>query len=84
MKYLIFTIRKLQFNMDYVSAHYEYLDRLKSETILEQFGPFTDKSGGAYLINAPSLDVAQKIAFSDPLYINDCSDFKIYEWDTKV
>lgn len=70
--------------MDFVTAHYEFLDRLKAENILEQYGPFTDKSGGAYLINAHSHIEAQKIAFSDPLYINDCSEFKIYEWDTKI
>ncbi|MCY9341011.1 hypothetical protein MOF28_22125 [Bacillus haynesii] len=50
-KYLLITTRTENFKDEYVPAHYQFLDRLKSVNRLEMFGPFSDASGGAYLIS---------------------------------
>lgn len=47
MKYLVLTIRKPEFNADFIPAHYGFLAALKADGLIEQGGPFTDKSGGA-------------------------------------
>ncbi len=52
MKYLVMTIRGQHFDPDAVPAHYEFLDRLRAEGALEQAGPFTDRTGGAYVLAA--------------------------------
>ena len=81
MKYLVLTIRKPQFDTVHVSAHYEFLKSLRDRGILEQAGPFTDRSGGAYVIQAENFGAAREIADHDPLHIHDCSDVTVREWD---
>ena len=51
--------------------------------MLEQAGPFTDRSGGAYVLRAASLDEATQLARQDPLHVHDCSDVSVREWDSK-
>lgn len=53
------------------------------KNVLELFGPFTDKTGGAYLINAANLEEAKAIAHRDPVYTSGSSEMTIYEWDAK-
>jgi len=84
IKYLVMTIRKPTFQQSAVELHYAFLDKLKKESRLEQFGPFTDKSGGAYIIHAKDKEEAQSIAFSDPVYTTNSSEVKVYEWDVKL
>ena len=83
MKYLIVTMRKPDFDAAFVPAHYEFLDKLRSNGLLQQAGPFTDRSGGAYVVQASSLNDARTIAHQDPLFIHGCSDVSIREWDAK-
>ena len=83
MKYLVLTIRKPQFDTSVVPAHYEFLQSLRDEGTLEQAGPFTDKSGGAYVIRADGLDEARMIAGRDPLAVHDCSEVTVWEWESK-
>ena len=82
-KYLVLTMRTPQFNPDVVDAHYAFLDELKQLGQLEYAGPFSDKSGGAYIIRANNLLDAQAIAHRDPVYTSQSSQVTVYEWQLK-
>jgi uncharacterized protein YciI len=81
MKYLVLTLRKPQFDDSIRPAHYAFLQSLRDRGILEESGPFTDRSGGAYVIRADDFDQARDIVVQDPLHIHDCSDVTVREWD---
>ena len=81
MKYLVMTIRGPSFDPDAVPAHYEFLQNLRDRGVLEQAGPFTDKSGGAYVLHAESLDDARSLAEQDPLHLRNCSAITVHEWN---
>lgn len=82
-KYLITTFRTPQFDPSVIPAHYAFLDGLRECGQLELAGPFTDKSGGAYLIRAANLEEAKTIAFSDPVHTSNSSIVTVYEWSAK-
>ena len=82
-KYLITTFRTPQFDSSVIEAHYAFLNHLKQQGCLELAGPFTDKSGGAYVIKAKDLEEAKSIAFSDPVHTSQSSVVTVYEWDAK-
>jgi uncharacterized protein YciI len=82
-KYLITTFRTPQFDSSVIDAHYAFLDDLKQRGQLELAGPFTDKTGGAYLIKADNLEEAKAIAFSDPVHTSKSSIVTVYEWNAK-
>ena len=80
MKYLVLTMRRPEFDMQTIPAHYAFLDQLRVRGLLEQAGPFTDGSGGAYVIRADCLDAARATAEQDPLHIKGCSLVTVHEW----
>ena len=82
-RYLVTTIRTPQFLPSVIDEHYAFLDRLRQQGLLELAGPFTDKSGGAYLIKAANLDEARALAFSDPVHTTNSSVVTVYEWNAK-
>ena len=82
-RYLVTTFRTPQFLTSVIDGHYAFLDRLRQDGKLEMAGPFTDKSGGAYLIKAASLEEAQALAFSDPVHTTKSSIVTVYEWNAK-
>ncbi|WP_345971002.1 YciI family protein [Sulfurimonas sp. HSL1-6] len=82
-RYLITTFRTPQFDPSVIDAHYAFLDDLRQRGKLELAGPFTDKSGGAYLIKADSLEEAEAIAFSDPVHTSKSSIVTVHEWNAK-
>jgi uncharacterized protein YciI len=81
MKYLVMTLRKPHFDDAVVPAHYAFLQSLRDKGVLEQAGPFTDRSGGAYVIQAESFEAARAVAQQDPLHLRDCSDVTVREWN---
>ena len=81
MKYLVLTLRKPQFDDSVIPDHYAFLQSLRDCEILEQAGPFTDSSGGAYVIFADNLERAREITEQDPLHIRDCSQITVREWN---
>lgn len=81
MLYLVMAIRTPQFQQSVIDAHKEYLARLKAEGLLELAGPFTDKSGGAYVVSAKDLAAAQAIALDDPVHTSGSSTMTVYEWN---
>ncbi|MDC8773032.1 YciI family protein [Roseateles albus] len=80
-RYLVLTLRTPNFDLNVVPDHYAFLDRLKSEERLEMAGPFTDKTGGAYLLKAAHLEEAKQIAFADPLHSSGSSVVTVKEWN---
>ncbi len=83
MKYLVLTIRTPQFDASFVAAHYDFLRSLRNRGLLEQAGPFTDRSGGAYVIRSDSLEAARDLAQQDPLHLHGCSEVTVREWDAR-
>ncbi len=79
--YLILTMRTPHFDPDVLPAHYAHLDALKARGALQAFGPFSDKSGGAYLLHAESLDAARAMAFADPVHLTGSSEVTVREWN---
>ncbi|AKG36722.1 hypothetical protein VK70_21210 [Paenibacillus durus ATCC 35681] len=79
-KYLLITARTEHFNPEDIAGHYEHLDRLKKEGCLEMYGPFSDATGGAYLISASSLAEAEEIGNADPLIRRGSSTVTVKEW----
>jgi uncharacterized protein YciI len=82
-RYLVVTIRTPRFQQTVIEEHYAFLERLRRQGILELAGPFTDKSGGAYLIKAANLDEAGALAFTDPVHTSNSSVVTVYEWNAK-
>jgi uncharacterized protein YciI len=80
VKYLVITLRKPTFREAVVDAHYGFLDELRRSGALEVAGPFTDGTGGAYVLKAESLEAARAIAQSDPLHLEGCSTVTVREW----
>ncbi len=81
--YLVLTLRTPRFDPSVVAAHYAHLEALQAQGALEAFGPFTDKSGGAYLVRAESLEQARTMAFADPVHVTGSSEVTVREWDLK-
>jgi uncharacterized protein YciI len=79
--FLVLTMRAARFDPAVIPAHYAHLDALKADGKLEAFGPFTDKSGGAYLVRAESLPDAQSLAFADPVHLTGSSEVTVHEWN---
>lgn len=82
-RYLVMAMRKPEFNDAVVIPHLEFLDALRVAGQLEMTGGFSDKTGGAYVLQVDSLAVAQAIADSDPLTTTGSSLLTVYEWNTR-
>lgn len=80
-RYLVMTLRTPRFQTSAIEPHYAFLDDLRRRGLLEMAGPFGDKSGGAYLLRADSLDQARDLAFADPLHTSGSSAVTVYEWN---
>ena len=79
-RYLILTLRTPRFQISIVEQHRQFLDRLRVEGKIELAGPFTDQSGGAYILNAETFEEAKAIAHQDPVFTTGFSQIIIYEW----
>ncbi|MHB8388316.1 MAG: YciI family protein [Acidobacteriaceae bacterium] len=82
-RYLVVTFRTPQFQPSVIEAHHAFLDSLRQQGKLEFAGPFTDKSGGAYLIRAANLEEAKALAFADPVHTSKSSIVTVYEWNAQ-
>ncbi|HEY7883751.1 MAG TPA: YciI family protein [Cellvibrionaceae bacterium] len=81
MRYLVMVIRTPDFQQSAIETHKAYLSQLRENGVLELAGPFTDSTGGAYVIKADDFEAASAIAFADPIYTSGSSSVFIYEWD---
>lgn len=82
-RYLVLTLRKPAFDPAVIEPHYAFLDDLRAHGQLELAGPFTDKTGGAYLLRAESMEAALAIAHADPVHVTGSSDVTVREWNAK-
>jgi uncharacterized protein YciI len=80
-RYLVLLFRRPQVDPAVVPLHQQFLEDLRDEGRNEMSGPFGDKSGGAYLLKAASMDEAREIAFRDPAYTSGGWDITLYEWN---
>ena len=80
-RYLIITRRTAAFDAAVIAPHYAHLDALRDDGRLELAGPFSDRSGGAYLVRAGNLAEAEAIAFADPVHTSGSSDVTVHEWN---
>ena len=82
-RYLVMAMRKPEFSDAVIAPHLEFLDQLRHAGQLEITGGFSDKSGGAYVLQLESLAAAQAIADVDPLTTSGSSVVTVYEWNTR-
>ena len=82
-RYLVLTMRTPQFQPSVIEAHQAFLARLRQSGHLEMSGPFTDTTGGAYLIRAANFEEAKALAFTDPVHTTKSSVVTVYEWNAK-
>ncbi|MCX7514295.1 YciI family protein [Frateuria sp. STR12] len=78
--YLVMVMRRPQFDAAVVPAHQRFLDELRAEGRVERYGPFADRTGGAYLLQAADLAEARTIAHRDPTHVSGGWDVAVYEW----
>lgn len=82
-KYLVTISRNASFQRDMLDEHYAFLGDLRADGLLDLAGPFADGSGGAYLLNASSLDEARSIAQRDPVHVQGASLVTVHEWHAR-
>ena len=82
-RYLVIAMRKPEFSDEVIAPHLAFLDALRVEGKLEMTGGFSDKSGGAYVLRATSMEEAQALAATDPLETSGSSVITVYEWNTR-
>ena len=79
-RYLVLVMRTPAFDPAQIDAHGRFLAGLRTLGRIELQGPFSDRSGGAYLLRADSLAEALGIAARDPLVVSGSSRAQVYEW----
>ena len=79
-RFLVLTLRTPRFDPAVIAPHYAHLDALRERGVLETWGPFPDRSGGAYVLRAATLEDAQAMAFADPLHVSGASEVSVREW----
>ena len=82
-RYLVMAMRKPEFSDGVIAPHLAFLDGLRAEGKLEMTGGFSDKSGGAYVLQTASLEEAQALVAMDPLVASGSSMVTVYEWNTR-
>jgi uncharacterized protein len=82
-RYLVMMFRRPQLDLAVVPLHQQFLEGLRAQGRLEMSGPFGDKSGGAYLLRAESMDEARKIVHNDPAHTSGGWDITLYEWNAR-
>ncbi|GGA36760.1 YciI family protein [Dyella nitratireducens] len=81
-RFLVMLMRKPQLDPAVIPLHQAFLAALREQGRNEMSGGFADKSGGAYLLRAESLEDALEIAHSDPAHTSGGWDVTVYEWNT--
>jgi uncharacterized protein YciI len=81
--YLVMAMRRPHLDPAVIPAHKQFLDDLVARQRIEKTGPFSDKSGGAYLLHAADMDEALAIAHSDPAHTSGGWDITVYEWQVR-
>lgn len=64
----------------YVPAHKEFVKTLIAKGHEAKTGYWGCRGGGMLLFTATSMDEAAAIVAQDPLVVNQCVTYKLYEW----
>lgn len=80
-KFLVLVERKPSFTGSFIQGHREFLQNLKGTQTLITAGGFEDQTGGAYVLQADSLEKARNIADQDPMNQENESVYTIKEWN---
>ena len=64
----------------YVPAHVAFVKNLITQGHHAKSGYWGQKGGGMLLFQADSMAHAKSIISQDPLVLNHCVDYKLYEW----
>ena len=81
-RYLVYLLRRPEVDPAVVPLHMSFLDDLRAQGRIELSGGFSDKSGGAYVLQAADLAEATAIAHNDPAHVSGGWDITVYEWQT--
>lgn len=82
-RFLVVLIRRPDLDPAIVPLHMAWLERLREQGRVELSGPFGDKSGGAYLLQAVDLADATSVAEDDPAHLSGGWQITVYEWQTR-
>ena len=64
----------------YVPAHRAYVRELIAKGYKAKTGYWARRGGGMLLFEAHSMDEAIAIAARDPLVVNGCVSYEVYQW----
>ncbi|MEL3955566.1 YciI family protein [Stenotrophomonas bentonitica] len=82
--YLVMVTRTPDFRDEVGAAHVRFLDEVRARGQLLLTGGFTDKSGGAYVLqDIAGLAAAQALVDTDPLLVQGSATARIHEWSTR-
>ena len=80
-KYLVLIERKPSFTGNFIQGHREFLQNLREVQTLISAGGFEDQTGGAYVLQANSLEEAKMVVKNDPMNHENESVYKVKEWN---
>ncbi|MCM2129964.1 YciI family protein [Larsenimonas rhizosphaerae] len=78
--FLVVLSRDTDVSDDMITAHRAFLADLRAEKRLGLAGPFKDVRGGAYILEAETLSMAQEEAARDPLISEGIAQATVHEW----
>lgn len=82
--YLVVVTRTPDFRDEVGAEHVRFLDEVRACGQLLLTGGFTDKSGGAYVLqDIADLAAAQALVDTDPLLVHGSATARIHEWSTR-
>lgn len=64
----------------YVPAHKEYVQELITKGHKARTGYWARRGGGMLVFEAASREEAEQIVKADPLVVNGCVKYELYEW----
>ena len=80
-KYLVLIERKPSFTGNFIQGHREFLQNLREVQTLISAGGFEDQTGGAYVLQANSLEEARMVVKNDPMNQENESVYRVKEWN---
>jgi len=82
-KFLVFIERKPGFSGNSIPEHRQFIQSLRENDILVSAGGFNDQTGGAYVLQAHSLESATQTMKQDPMYMENECIYTIKEWNVQ-
>ncbi|MFP5114015.1 YciI family protein [Bacillaceae bacterium C204] len=80
-RYLVLIERKPSFTGNLIQGHRDFLNNLREVDTLMVAGGYEDQTGGAYVLQATSLEEAQTIVSKDPMNHENETVYRVREWN---